>query len=305
MILLNLSQIQFFLEAVEFSSIHKVAEQNNISPQGASKSIKSLELELGVELIERSTKGVALTEIGKTLKPFFEKILRNHKEIEKIIQEIKQEEPPVLSGNINLLVTPRFADSYLSGILRVFKKNYPKVHLKIDSMSNDKIFRCIQENSKDFDLAIVTVANIEPDIQSLSKYLMDEKMQFISYCTKELYMCGRKEVLKQFGDVFDICQEANVIAYEYGGILENLRYPCTFTIDSISTQRDFINQYDIIGAYSLDEFDTHFNTKRHMYLPLSEPITLTYGSLMKYSRQITEVEKVFLQTIFDFFVEEK
>lgn len=45
--MLNLSQIQFFLDAVELSSIHKVAEKNNISPQGASKSIKSLESELG------------------------------------------------------------------------------------------------------------------------------------------------------------------------------------------------------------------------------------------------------------------
>lgn len=171
-------------------------------------------------------------------------------------------------------------------------------------MSNDKIFSCMKEDGKKFDLAIVTVANIEPDVKSLSKYLMNEKMQFISYCTKELYMCGRKEILKQFGDRFDIHQEANVIAYEYGGILENHRYPCTFNIDSISTQRDFINQYNIVGAYSLDEFENHFNAKKHMYIPLNESITLTYGSLMKYSHQITEAEKAFLQTIFDYFVEE-
>lgn len=302
---MNLSQIKYFLEAVELSSIHKVAEKNNISPQGASKSIRALEDELGGKLIDRSTKGVVITEFGQRLKPFFEKIMENEREIKKIVENECNQTASIVSGAINLVVTPRFADTYLGGVLKKFKKSYPEVHLKVDSMSNDKIFRCMQEDTSTFDLAIVTVANIEPDIKSLSKYLMDEKMQFISYCTKELYICGRKEMLKEYGTVFDIDQEANIIAYEYGGILENHSYPCAFKIDSISTQRDFINQYDIIGAYSLDEYAQHFNQKKHAYIPMNMPITLTYGSLMRYSHVITEAEKVFLQTIFDYFVEEK
>lgn len=79
----NLSQIKYFLEAVELSSIHKVAEKNNISPQGASKSIRALEDELGGKLIDRSTKGVVITEFGQRLKPFFEKIMENEREIKK------------------------------------------------------------------------------------------------------------------------------------------------------------------------------------------------------------------------------
>ena len=62
---MNLLQIQYLLDAVEMNSIHKSAEKYNISPQGASKAIKMLEQELGVILIQRSTKGVELSETGE------------------------------------------------------------------------------------------------------------------------------------------------------------------------------------------------------------------------------------------------
>ena len=188
--MLNLSQIQFFLDAVELSSIHKVAEKNNISPQGASKSIKSLESELGVQLIESSTKGVVLTEIGTKLKPYFENIAANQHEIKNIIDNECQNDclrgvpTSAISGEISLVVTPRFANSYLSGVLHSFKKTYPKVRLKIDTMSNDKIFGCMKRDTFAFDLAIVTIANIvEWGVKEVSQHFMDEGLQFICYCT--------------------------------------------------------------------------------------------------------------------------
>lgn len=308
--MLNLSQIQFFLDAVELSSIHKVAEKNNISPQGASKSIKSLESELGVQLIERSTKGVVLTEIGTKLKPYFENIAVNQHEIKNIVDSECQNDclcgvsTSAISGEISLVVTPRFANSYLSGVLHSFKKTYPKVRLKIDTMSNDKIFGCMKRDTFAFDLAIVTIANIvEWGVKEVSQHFMDEGLQFISYCTKELYVCGRKEVIKKYGDVFDVSKPVDIVAYENGGIMDNNCYPFVFKVDSISAQKDFINQSDTVGAYSLDEFATHFNAKKYAHIPMSKPTTLTYGIIMRQSVKITEAEKAFLQTVYDYFVE--
>lgn len=78
---MNIVQIQYLLSAVSLHSIHKTAEKYNISPQGASKAIKMLEQELGVVLVERSTKGVRLTENGEKILSKFQNIVDNYEEI--------------------------------------------------------------------------------------------------------------------------------------------------------------------------------------------------------------------------------
>lgn len=65
-------------------------------------------------LIERSTKGVVLTEYGEQLLPYFEELLCNYHKIKAYCNELNLlPDPETISGEINLAVTPRFTDSYL------------------------------------------------------------------------------------------------------------------------------------------------------------------------------------------------
>lgn len=70
-------------------------------------------------------------------------------------------------------------------------------------MNNSKIFQKMQEG-KSFDIGIVTVANIEPNIEQLSSFLLKSNLQLISYCTKPLYICGLKKTIEKIGKVFPI-----------------------------------------------------------------------------------------------------
>ena len=110
-------------------------------------------------------------------------------------------------------------------------------------------------------------------------------------------------MIKKYGDVFDVSRRVDMVAYESSGIMDNNCYPFVFKVDSISTQKDFINQSDTVGAYSLDEIATHFNAKKYAHIQMSKPTTLTYGIIMRQSVKITEAEKAFLQTVYDYFVE--
>ena len=303
---MNLMQIQYLLDTVSSHSIHKTAEKYRISPQGASKAIKSLEQELGVALIERSTKGVFLTEDGEQLLGCFEQMQQISEKIQAYCDA--QNTTPnqkKISGEIRLAVTPRFADSYLWKVLAEFNAMYPAVKIKVDSMSNDKIFEKMKNEAEAFDMAIVTIANLEPDIERLSDFLWKTKLQFISYCTKNLYMCGLKETIKKIGDVFtiNVCNDYSVVAYEYGGVMEAYRPDYEYQVDSIAAQVNLINHQHMVGAYALDEFQEHFNSKKHAYIPFDVPVMLTYGGLMSRNHQLTEAEKVFLQFLYDYFKE--
>lgn len=302
---MNIVQIQYLLSAVSLHSIHKAAEKYNISPQGASKAIRMLEQELGIVLMERSTKGVFLTEDGAKILDKFQAILDNYEEIRQFCDALNlMPNLKSIQGEILLAVTPRFADSYLGKWLFNFNEIYPKIKVKVDAMSNDKIFERMSGTHGAFDVAIINIVNLEPNIDQLGSYLLKNNLQFVAYCTKELYMCGKKTLLENIGPTYSIESSASiypVVAYEYGGVVGSFRADYEYQINSISPQLELINKQNILGAYSLDEFKLHFNSRKHGYIPFDTPVTLTYGCLLNGNHPLSEAEKIFLQYLLDYF----
>ena len=64
---MELRQLQYFLMVAQEQSFAKAAKKTYVSQQALSKSVLSLEQELGVPLFERLPHGVELTEYGLTL----------------------------------------------------------------------------------------------------------------------------------------------------------------------------------------------------------------------------------------------
>jgi DNA-binding transcriptional LysR family regulator len=61
----KLRSIETFLKAVEHGSLRKAAQAQGITPQAASHALAQLEQELGVRLMNRTTRHIALTQEGQ------------------------------------------------------------------------------------------------------------------------------------------------------------------------------------------------------------------------------------------------
>lgn len=77
-------QLRNFIKVVDCGSINKAAEQLYISQPSLSRSIHSLEEEMGKELVVRSNRGVTLTPVGRLLYYYGRSILEQFEVIEKI-----------------------------------------------------------------------------------------------------------------------------------------------------------------------------------------------------------------------------
>ncbi len=64
---MELRQLRYLREVVRLGSFHRAAERLFITQPALTKSIRSLEDELGVQLLERGPKGVTTTPFGKIL----------------------------------------------------------------------------------------------------------------------------------------------------------------------------------------------------------------------------------------------
>ena len=80
-------EIRQFVTVVESKSINSASQRLNVSQPSVSKTLQNLEHELGVQLFERSIRGVNLTPEGEIL---YEHALKLLEEEGKTLVEIKR-----------------------------------------------------------------------------------------------------------------------------------------------------------------------------------------------------------------------
>lgn len=85
---MDFRQLETFVEVCEQMSFTKAASNLYISQQGVSKSIKTLEDELGVSLFLRTNSSISLTNYGVILQRYAEDFVNNYT---KVLTEINTE----------------------------------------------------------------------------------------------------------------------------------------------------------------------------------------------------------------------
>lgn len=84
---MRFAQLRDFIAVAEEGSISGAARKLGVSQPAITKSVRELEIELKVPLLQRTNRGVSLTPFGHVL---FERARRAHSEIAKAQQEIAQ-----------------------------------------------------------------------------------------------------------------------------------------------------------------------------------------------------------------------
>lgn len=85
---MRLEWLEYFSDTALLGSIKAAAEKHNISPQGLSKCIRSLEAKLGVKLFERDANSVRLTPEGARLLDQAQKAIEAAQELVRQAREI-------------------------------------------------------------------------------------------------------------------------------------------------------------------------------------------------------------------------
>jgi len=122
---LDLNAARMFVTAVQAGSLSAAAERLALPLATLSRRIRKLEDELKVQLFERSTRGVRLTDSGSRL---YEYAVRG---IEALVdgERAVQNEQALLKGRLRLSIPPSFEPWW--ALLRCFQERYPNVQLNV------------------------------------------------------------------------------------------------------------------------------------------------------------------------------
>lgn len=141
----KLANMEAFAAVAESGSFAVAARKLNIANSVISKRVKDLEAFLDVQLLNRTTRNVSLTETGRT---YLDHIHRIFEQLEEAESGIRQEssEP---SGILKLTAPLSFGMQYLAPALASYMKAYPKVTVRTHLSD-----RFVDLAAEGFDLAI-------------------------------------------------------------------------------------------------------------------------------------------------------
>ena len=141
----NLVNAMTFVEVAKAKSFVSAANQIGLSTSATSKAVAKLEQDLGVKLLQRTTRSVSLTPEGEQ---FLSGFLNLQSELNGLLEEVKgdQRQP---SGCLRVSVPPVYGRAVLMKMVGDFLKRYPKMQLDISFDSS-----AINLASDAYDLAI-------------------------------------------------------------------------------------------------------------------------------------------------------
>lgn len=142
---MQLTQLEYLIAVEKYGSISRAARELYTSQSSISTSIKTLETELGVELLQRGAKGVHITAAGQY-------ILENAKAINKHIDDIKDVRGKldgVIRGNVTAGGDGYGCMHILGNTAVSLKDRYPEIQVALKGSSQRQILSEIADGNLD------------------------------------------------------------------------------------------------------------------------------------------------------------
>ena len=123
----DLNSLLIFAQVVESSSFVKAARYLQIPTSTVSRRIAELEKQLGVRLIDRSTRRLRLTDVGSEVLEHAQRTA----ELSDAVTNIASNHASKVSGNLRISAPPSISDSLLAPVIVRFQQQYPDVRVQV------------------------------------------------------------------------------------------------------------------------------------------------------------------------------
>ena len=154
---MNLDHLNTYLEVVKTGNFSEVAKKLGISQPAVSFQIQKLEQDLGVRLIDRKQKRLTLTEPGKRILSFAQKV---QDEYSGMLEDMNQLREDVI-GNLFIAASTIPGDFILPPLLSEFKTLHPSVQIQVAVSDSGQVIKDVESGTYDVGFCGVLPENKE------------------------------------------------------------------------------------------------------------------------------------------------
>ena len=176
--------VQAFIAIAAHRNFRVAAAELHITQTALSRRLQGLEAYLGVKLIERTTRSVELTQIGRDFLPRTRRLLE---ELQTALTEIR-ETGKALRGDVAIACVPTVGVRYLPRVIQEYSARYPNNRIKILDHSSYGVADAVLRREAEFG---INVAGTH-DAQLVSVPLLRDR--FVLICRDDHPLADHKRV---------------------------------------------------------------------------------------------------------------
>ncbi len=163
---MEMHQVRYFLALSETLNFTHAAERCNVTQPALTRAIRSLEIELGGELIRRERTLSHLTELGGRMLPLMRQCYDSAIAVRTVAQSFKTGE----SASLSMAVSRSIAMALLAPMLRELQRVFPGLRLELRRCSPAELAEALKSGAADLAVA----GPIEESWSRLTSYLLYE-----------------------------------------------------------------------------------------------------------------------------------
>ncbi len=148
---MNLRQLRYLVALSDERHFTRAAAREHVAQPALSQQIRSLEAELGLALVERTTRRVAMTQAGELLVARARRALAELDAAEAELQSLAG----VQAGRLSVGAMHTMGPVDVSLLLAMFHDRYPAVELTVREQSSEELAGMLRED--EVDLAFLSV----------------------------------------------------------------------------------------------------------------------------------------------------
>ena len=159
---MNLHHLRLFAAVVDEGGFTRAAEALNLSQPAISKSLKELEAELNLTLIDRAGRSLRLTDAGRALHARARELFGVERVAERELRELRG----LKRGVLRIGASTTIATYMLPPVLGRFHLRHPRVRIRVSSANTRAVLRMLLESHVDVALVEGQVAHAGVDVIS-------------------------------------------------------------------------------------------------------------------------------------------
>jgi LysR family transcriptional regulator, transcription activator of glutamate synthase operon len=166
---MDIRQLRYLIALADERHFTRAAEREHIAQPALSQQIRRLEEEVGIALVERTTRRVAMTEAGELLVGRARRILSELNAAESELQGLRG----IQTGHVSVGAMHTMGPVDVSLALAIFHERHPGVELTVREQSSEELAEMLRDDV--LDLAFLSVTErIESHDLGLQLLLSEE-----------------------------------------------------------------------------------------------------------------------------------
>lgn len=156
--MLNFNQLRIFYYAAKELNFTAAANALFITQPAVTAQMKSFEEFCNLKLFKKRGRKIYLTDEGRTLFDYADKIFKYEKEIENVIDDMKE----LKRGVLRLGTTKTYARYFMPFLISSFREAYPHIKIHLDEgSSRDMIYSLVNVKNE---VAVIAKVENHPDV---------------------------------------------------------------------------------------------------------------------------------------------